>query len=73
MFYPYNDYVIRDMVKQKQVGFLREAETDRLLSELNSQQPGWLSRQTSRLLRCLAHSLMAPVGRPDRPDVPAWR
>lgn len=70
MFYPYNDYMIRAMVKQKQQAFFREAEIDRLLCEMNPRQQGWLSRQTSRLLHRLARLLPAFGKRLDRLEVP---
>jgi len=54
MFYPHNDYVIRDMVKQKHQAFLREAETNRLHNEMKRQKAGWLSQHTSWLLRLFA-------------------
>ena len=58
MFCPF-DYVIADLQRQKAQQFIREAEVDHLLGEINPQRQGWFSRQTRRLLRQLGHLLVA--------------
>ena len=65
-----NDYAIRSIQEQRTKQYLREAEIDHLLSEINPHQPGWLSRQARRLLHGLGHFLLAIGKQLDRFETP---
>jgi hypothetical protein len=49
MLYPANDIVVRRIAHEKMQTALRQAEIDRLLSEVNPRQPSWLSRKARQL------------------------
>ena len=69
MCYP-NDYAIKSIQEQRMKQYVREAEIDHLVSEINLHQPGLLSRQARRLLHGLGHFLLATGKQLDRFETP---
>jgi hypothetical protein len=58
MLYPYNEYLLKVDAKVTTAKYLREAEIDRLISELYSRRPSWLSHQARRALSTLGYWLI---------------
>jgi hypothetical protein len=66
MLYPVNDYMLYVIKRETTRQYLREAEIDHLLNEINPQQPSWLSYQVRKALHNLVHMLVALGRRLDR-------
>lgn len=66
MLCPYNEYLLYLIAKETTTQYLREAEADHLLSEINPPQPSWLSHPTRKALHNLGHSLIDLGQRLDR-------
>jgi hypothetical protein len=49
MVYPMNDWLLKRITEEKIQRALREAEVDRLLSEINPRRKNWLSRLACHL------------------------
>jgi hypothetical protein len=66
MLYPVNDYVLKAIVEDTTHRYIREAEVDHLLSEINPPQPSRLSHQMHKALKNLGHLLVTLGQRLDR-------
>ena len=58
MFYP-NDFVTRNIKTQQMNEYLKQAEKDRLLAQLNRNQPHWLIERMRSASHVLGHLLVA--------------
>ena len=66
MLYPANDYLLYIIKTETTRKYLREAEIDHLLSEINPPQPSWLSHPARKALQNLGHLLIDLGQRLDR-------
>ena len=59
MLNPYNEYLFYPIVKETTARYLREAEVDHVLDQLNPRRPSWLAQQIRRAVHALGHVLIA--------------
>jgi hypothetical protein len=66
MLYTVNDYVLKAIVEDTTHRYLREAEVNHLLNEINPPQPSWLSHPAHTALRNWGRLLVTLGRRLDR-------
>jgi hypothetical protein len=69
MLYPVNDYMLYIIRKEMTKKYLREAEVDHLLDEINPQAPRRLLPDLRQLVRVLGHVLVFIGQRLDRVEI----
>lgn len=66
MSYPVNDYLLKVIMEERTRRYIRDAEIDHLLSEINPGQPSGLFRQVHKMLHNSGHLLVTLGQRLDR-------
>lgn len=64
--YPANDYMLKVITDEMTQRYIRQAEIDHLLSEVEPHQPGGLADQVRQALHKLGHLFLALGGALDR-------
>ncbi|MBI5029784.1 MAG: hypothetical protein HZB51_04600 [Chloroflexi bacterium] len=68
MFYP-NDFVTKNIKTQQMNEYLKQAEQDRLLAQLNARHPNLLVALARAVMHAIGHLLMATGRRLDQVGV----
>ncbi len=69
MFYQ-NDFITKNIKTQQMKEYLRQAEQDRLLAELDTQQPNRLHQLARGFLHAIGHLFLAVGRRLDQIEAP---